>query len=204
MPLLPGEIRITGAGYDPTVGKVHLLLRLSPHLESPPAADGSGPVLQRPADSPHRPQSLAGDGRPHGSGPDRRCRQKPDLNLEQLQQRYPRQREIPFDSRRRMMTVVLDWRDDLWPQTFPQQPEPRWPLPKEPPWRWCATASSILRDGTVGESAAHEDWQQVVEANDALARQGFRVLGLAIRPGGEALREMKAQDWSRNWSLSSA
>jgi magnesium-transporting ATPase (P-type) len=25
-------------------------------------------------------------------------------------------------------------------------------------------------------------------------RQGFRVLGLAIRPGGEELREMKAQD----------
>jgi P-type E1-E2 ATPase len=34
----------------------------------------------------------------------------------------------------------------------------------------------------------------VVEANDALARQGFRVLGLAARPGGEELREMKAQE----------
>jgi magnesium-transporting ATPase (P-type) len=33
---------------------------------------------------------------------------KSGLNLEELHQRSPRLRELPFDSRRRMMTVVVD------------------------------------------------------------------------------------------------
>ncbi len=35
---------------------------------------------------------------------------KAGLNPEELQRQSPRVREIPFDSRRRMMTVVLEWR----------------------------------------------------------------------------------------------
>ncbi|PSN10935.1 HAD family hydrolase, partial [filamentous cyanobacterium CCP5] len=56
---------------------------------------------------------------------------------------------------------------------------------------------SILRDGAIAE-LQHQDWENVVAANDAFARQGFRVLGLAVRPGGPELQDMKAQDLEQN------
>jgi potassium/sodium efflux P-type ATPase len=189
--LLPGEIRITGAGYDPTVGKVHLLpdspLSWKAHLLLTGAALCSNARLIH-LTAPSRWQEM---GDPTEAALIVAAA-KAGLNLEQLQQRYPRQREIPFDSRRRMMTVVLHWQDHLWPQTSPQQPT-QVAFTKGAPLEVVRHCQHILRDGTVGD-LSHEDWQQVVEANDALARQGFRVLGLAIRPGGEELREMKAQD----------
>lgn len=113
------------------------------------------------------------------------------LVSEDLQQRYSRQREIPFDSRRRMMTVVLDWQADLWPDTFPQATQVA--FTKGAPLEVVRHCQSILRNGTAGK-LGHDDWEQVVAANDSFARQGFRVLGLAARPGGDELRDMKAQD----------
>ncbi|PSN11052.1 HAD family hydrolase, partial [filamentous cyanobacterium CCP5] len=115
-----GHIAVTGAGYDPTVGQMHLSddspLTWKAHLLLLGAALCSNARLTH-LTAPSRWQEM---GDPTEAALIVAAA-KAGLNLEQLQQRYPRQREIPFDSRRRMMTVVLDWRDDLWPQTFPQQ-----------------------------------------------------------------------------------
>jgi Ca2+-transporting ATPase len=96
-----------------------------------------------------------------------------------------------------MMTVVLDWQADLWPDTFPQATQAtqatQVAFTKGAPLEVVRHCQNILRNGTAGK-LGHDDWEQVVAANDSFARQGFRVLGLATRPGGAELRDMKAQD----------
>ena len=189
--LPPGEIRITGAGYDPTTGKVHL-------PEASPLAWKVRLLLTGAAlCSNARLIHLTAPSRWQEMGDPTEAAlivaaAKAGLNLEQLQQRYPRQREIPFDSRRRMMTVVLDWQDNLWPDSSPQEVS-HVAFTKGAPLEVVRHCQSILQDG-VPNPLGHDDWQQVVAANDSLARQGFRVLGLALRPGGADLQAMKAQN----------
>ncbi|MFQ4136157.1 cation-translocating P-type ATPase [Nodosilinea sp. PGN35] len=188
--LLPGQIRVTGAGYDPTVGQVHLPpdspLTGKLHLLLTGAALCSNARL-RHLTAPSRWQEI-GDPTEAALVV---VAAKAGLNVEDLQQRYPRQREIPFDSRRRMMTVVLDGGTDLWPSTFPQG-HSQVAFTKGAPLEVVRHCQHILRDGAV-EDLGHGDWEQVVAANDSFARQGFRVLGLAARPG-DRLQNMKAQD----------
>lgn len=197
--LLLGQIRITGAGYDPTVGQVHLppgspltwkvnlLLTGTALCSNARLAHLTAPSRWQEMGDPTEAALIVAAA-------------KAGLNVEALQQRYPRQHEIPFDSQRRMMTVVLDGHDDLWPAALSQAiPHP---LPHETalvaftkgaPLEVVRHCQSILRNGTV-VALTHADWEQVVTANDSFARQGFRVLGLAIRPGSAALKDMKAQD----------
>lgn len=186
-----GHIRITGAGYDPTVGQVHLppdspLAWKTQLLLTGAALCSNARLIHLTA--PSRWQEM---GDPTEAALIVAAA-KAGLNVEELQQRYPRRREIPFDSRRRMMTVVLDWHDDLWPQTFPQNVV-QVAFTKGAPLEVVRHCRHILRDGTMRD-LNHTDWEQVVAANDDLARQGFRVLGLALRPGGDQLQDMKAQD----------
>ncbi|MFH7241895.1 MAG: cation-translocating P-type ATPase [Spirulina sp.] len=195
MELLPGQIRITGAGYDPTVGQVHLPqdspLTWKVNLLLTGAALCSNARLTH-LTAPSRWQEM---GDPTEAALIVAAA-KAGLNVEVLQQRYPRQREIPFDSRRRMMTVVLDGHEDLWPPTLSQtnpQTADLVAITKGAPLEVVRHCQSILRDGTV-VPLTHADWEQVVAANDHFARQGFRVLGLAIRPGSADLKDMKAQD----------
>ncbi len=100
------------------------------------------------------------------------------------QSSHPRRREIPFDSHRRRMSVLVDWRageDDL-PAGL------AWPLGGQ---------ALLLTKGAPIEVLAHcESWltahgsealdgerrQSVIAANDAMARRGFRVIGVALRP----------------------
>ncbi len=189
--LLPGEIRVTGAGYDPTVGQVHLPtdspLTWKAHLLLTGAALCSNARLIH-LTTPSRWQEM---GDPTEAALIVAAA-KAGLNLEELQKRYPRQREIPFDSRRRMMTVVLAWSGDLGAAILPEQSS-HMAFTKGAPLEVVRHCASMLRGGHI-EPLNHDDWQQVVTANDTLARQGFRVLGLALRPGGETLRDMKAQD----------
>lgn len=189
--LLPGQIRVTGAGYDPTVGQVHLPpdspLTWKLHLLLTGAALCSNARL-RHLTTPSRWQEI---GDPTEAAL-LVVAAKAGLNVEELQQRYPRQREIPFDSRRRMMTVVLDGWTDLWPDTFPTQAD-LVAFTKGAPLEVVRHCQTLLRNGTLAD-LTHADWEQVVAANDSFARQGFRVLGLAARPGGAELRDMKAQD----------
>jgi Ca2+-transporting ATPase len=188
---LPGQIRITGAGYDPTVGQVHLPkdspLTWKVNLLLTGAALCSNARLTH-LTAPSRWQEM---GDPTEAALIVAAA-KAGLNVEDLQQRCPRQREIPFDSRRRMMTVVLDWQQNLWPQTFSQDAS-QVAFTKGAPLEVVRHCQTVLRDGTASP-LGHSDWEQVVAANDALARQGYRVLGLAARPGGEDLTDMKAQD----------
>ena len=189
--LLPGAIRITGAGYDPTVGQMHLPpqspLTWKAHLLLTGAALCSNARLIH-LTAPSRWQEM---GDPTEAALIVAAA-KAGLNLEDLQRRYPRQREIPFDSRRRMMTVVLDWQDTLWPEAQPQ-PISQVAFTKGSPLEVVRHCHRILQDDTV-VPLTHTAWQQVVAANDGLARQGFRVLGLALRPGGSDLSVLKAQD----------
>ncbi len=195
MERLPGQIRITGAGYDPTVGQVHLPpnspLIWKVHLLLTGAALCSNARLTH-LTAPSRWQEI---GDPTEAAL-LVAAAKAGLNVEVLQQRYPRQREIPFDSRRRMMTVVLAGHDDLWPPALSATNPRKADLvafTKGAPLEVVRHCQSILRDGTVAP-LTHADWEQVVAANDYFARQGFRVLGLAIRPGSADLKDMKAQD----------
>lgn len=188
--LLPGQIRVTGAGYDPTLGRVHLP-QDSPlignlHLLLTGAALCSNARL-RHLTTPSRWQEI---GDPTEAAL-LVVAAKAGLNVEELQQRYPRQREIPFDSRRRMMTVVLDGGVALWPCPLPTQAECV-AVTKGAPLEVVRHCQTLLRNGTLTE-LTHADWEQVVAANDSFARQGFRVLGLAARPGDQ-LQDMKAQD----------
>ncbi len=118
---------------------------------------------------------------------------KADFDLEEIQQQYPRQREVPFDSRRRMMTVVLDWQkadEGLTTLTLDKNglPPTNLAFTKGAPLEVLRSCQSILKAGQVIELTSG-DRQMVTEANDNYAREGFRVLGLAVRGGNQSLLE---------------
>lgn len=109
---------------------------------------------------------------------------KAGLDLEALQQRSPRLREIPFDSRRRMMTVVLDWQDsNLWAKDAPYVS-----FTKGAPVEVVQRCRYVLQDRH-SHKMSTADRDQVVAMNDQLASQGYRVLGVAVRQGGTELLE---------------
>jgi Ca2+-transporting ATPase len=185
--LPPHLIQVTGAGYDPTDGivqmpadyeaawKVRLLLI--------GAALCSNARLMHP--SPNRWQEI---GDPTEAAL-LVVAAKAGLNLESLQHQFPRLREVPFDSRRRMMTVVLDWRSsDIWMSTIPHLA-----ITKGAPLEVLRHCRSILRNGTI-KDLTQTVGDEVIAVNDDLARQGFRVLGLAARRGDETLRTLRAQE----------
>ncbi|MBU6228358.1 MAG: cation-transporting P-type ATPase [Cyanobacteria bacterium REEB459] len=189
--LLPGQIRVTGSGYDPTAGQIHL------PPQSPLAWKANVLLTGAALCSNARLIHLTAPSRWQEMGDPTEAAlivaaAKAGLNLEQLQQRYPRQREIPFDSRRRMMTVVLSWPGYNCPSPL-FQGESLMVFTKGAPLEVVRHCQTILRDGVVGDLSP-QAWQEVVNANDVLSRQGFRVLGLAARRGGEELRDSKAQD----------
>jgi Ca2+-transporting ATPase len=152
-------IEVTGAGYDPSSGKVNIPQDSETAWKAKVLLIGS---------------ALCSNAK---------------LNLEELQKQYPRLRELPFDSRRLMMTVVLNWQDsELW-----SSPSPNLAFTKGAPLEVLKHCHWILRDGK-SQELTHDYWDEVVKANDDLARQGFRVLGLAARQGGQELLDLKAQD----------
>jgi Ca2+-transporting ATPase len=55
----------------------------------------------------------------------------------------------------------------------------------------------ILRNGSI-QDLTQTDWDEAVQANDNLARQGFRVLGLAVREGSQELLNLRAQELEQN------
>lgn len=101
------------------------------------------------------------------------------LDPAELQRLHPRQREIPFDSHRRRMTVLVSWPD--------------------PPLAIAAGDSLVITKGAPLEVLERCDaWLtpagsepldarrrlSVVAANDDLAARGFRVIGVALRAAG--------------------
>ncbi len=125
------------------------------------------------------------------------------LTPEEQQRRHPRRREIPFDSHRRRMTVVVDWNpgaDDL-PQVAapPAEASPAAPTPralvitKGAPLEVLEHCSGWIT-AAGGEGLDADRRRQVVAANDALAARGFRVLALALRSGGASLDDVPGED----------
>jgi Ca2+-transporting ATPase len=180
-------IEVTGAGYDPAVGtvaipnasevawKVRLLLL--------GAALCSNARLMHP--SPNRWQEI---GDPTEAAL-LVVAAKAGLNLDTIPTQYPRRREVPFDSRRRMMTVVVDWPSaDDWTNQSPMLA-----ITKGAPIEVLRHCRYLLRDGH-SQDLTSTLGDEVIAVNDRLARQGFRVLGLAVRPGEESLSHLRSQD----------
>jgi len=185
-------IEVTGAGYDPTTGKVlipsdlvaswqvDLLLTGAALCSNARLIHLTAPSRWQEIGDPTEAALLVAAA-------------KAGLNLEQLQRQFPRLREVPFDSRRRMMTVVLDWQSSqLWASELPNLG-----LTKGAPLEVLRHCQSILQDGTVRD-LSQADWDEVVAANDELARQGFRVLGVAARQGDKQLLELRSQELEQN------
>lgn len=204
LPRLPGDndaldqvpiIEVTGVGYDPTAGSVCL-----PEAQS----------LQHQVQLLLAGLALCSNARlMHLEGPSRWeeigdpteaalvvAAIKGGLHMARLQQQNPRQREVPFDSRRRLMTVVLDW-------TLPgltTTDAPYLSFTKGAPLELLRHCQSILDHGQIQPLTAAAR-QQVVTMNDILARQGYRVLGLAARQGGPDLLALRSQDLEHRLTL---
>jgi potassium/sodium efflux P-type ATPase len=185
-------IEVTGAGYDPTIGQVNLpsdqaigwktnlLLIGSALCSNARLVHLTAPSRWQEIGDPTEAALLVAAA-------------KAGLNLEKLQQQLPRQREIPFDSRRLMMTVVLNWQaSEIWPSELPYLA-----FTKGAPLEVLKHCNRILHNSTEQE-LTHAAWDNVVQANDDLARQGFRVLGLATRQGAQELLDLKAQELEQN------
>lgn len=193
--IAPTLIDVTGAGYDPTAGTVQFpadatatwITRL---LLSGAALCSNARLIH--LTTPSRWQEM---GDPTEAAL-LVAAAKAGLNLEQLQQQLPRLREVPFDSRRRMMTVVLDWRAaTLWRGDLPHLA-----FTKGAPLEVLRHCTSLLRNGESVELTEAER-QQVIAANDGLAQQGFRVLGVAARRGGVEMLEQHSQEVEQNLSF---
>jgi len=186
--LTNGLIEVTGAGYDPSSGTVPIPADSEAAWKAQVLLIGSALCSNAKLvhlNSPSRWQEI---GDPTEAAL-LVVAEKAGLNLEALQKQYPRLRELPFDSRRLMMTVVVHWQgSELW-----SSPSPHLAFTKGAPLEVLKHCHWILRDGKPQE-LTHDDWDEVVRANDDLARQGFRVLGLAARQGGQELLDLKAQD----------
>ena len=122
----------------------------------------------------------------------------------ELQQRHRRLRELPFDSHRRRMTVLVEWSpgDDDLPlalssaittaMAVDEATRPLLTLTKGAPLEvlqscdgWITAAGAIPLSETMR--------QQVVQANDRLACKGYRVIAVAIRPGDASLRAVEPE-----------
>jgi Ca2+-transporting ATPase len=180
-------IEVTGVGYDPNTGKIIL----PPESQSQQQVELLlvGSALCSNAHLIHPP----GTSRWQEIGDPTEAALlvaalKANLKLEDIQKRYPRLREVPFDSRRRMMTVVLDWQNsELLPNEAPYLS-----FTKGAPLEVLRHCHWILRHGEIQE-LTKGDRQQIITANDHLAQKGFRVLGVAIRKGGQKLLESTPQ-----------
>lgn len=107
-----------------------------------------------------------------------------------LQRRFPRCRESPFDSHRRRMSVVIV-RQEPWPG-LPLSSEDRLVITKGAPLEVLRRCSARLTPAGQ-ERLSEQTRQQATEANDTLASRGFRVIAVALRPGGAELEGLNVE-----------
>ncbi|BDA67680.1 cation-transporting ATPase, E1-E2 type [Calothrix sp. PCC 7716] len=120
---------------------------------------------------------------------------KAKLNLEDLQTNFPRVREVPFDSCRRMMSVLLKNNASL-NNSIPEENLQTQSLPlnsliiytKGAPLDVLEHSRFILHSGQ-NQELTETQRSEIKAANDELASQGYRVLAVAIRIGGTELQE---------------
>ncbi|GAB4231024.1 MAG: cation-transporting P-type ATPase [Stanieria sp.] len=185
LPTTTSEIEVTGVGYEPageildtneTREQVNLLLAGAALCSNARLIHLTQPSRWQEIGDPTEAALLV-------------AAIKAGLQPEELQKSSPRVREVPFDSRRRMMTVVLDWQlEKLW-----QKKHTYLSFTKGAPLEVLRHCQYIYRNGQI-EELTQSDRSIVTAANDQLARQGFRVLGIAVREGnGELLQLTSAQ-----------
>jgi calcium-translocating P-type ATPase len=115
--------------------------------------------------------------------------QEHQLDVESLRQRYPRRRELPFDSNRRRMSVVVE-----------ADGEQLLLITKGAPVEMIAQCSAA-RTAAGTAPLDGEQRRLALEANDALASRGYRVLAVAQRIGDQALLSDRAEDLERDLAL---
>ena len=114
------------------------------------------------------------------------------------QRRFPRRRELPFDSHRRRMTVVIEQAEAI--TNLPLPPGRQLAITKGAPLEVLQRCGTWLSpDGLLPLTDAAR--QEAVRANDALASRGFRVIGVALRPGGVELQELEPEALEDNLAL---
>ncbi len=201
------EIEVTGVGYDPTgavqipiqkqTPQVHLLLAGAALCCNARLNHLPGSAQWQEVGDPTEAALLV-------------VALKAGLNLEALQHQSPRVREVPFDSHRRMMTVVLNSSSVPIPSPWSWVKEPE---PVDDHLKTQDSSHQIFTKGSLLDVLQHcrsllQDGQvialtetkrsEVAAANDELARQGYRVLGIAIRQGGNELLEQDTDTLERN------
>jgi Ca2+-transporting ATPase len=196
------EITVTGIGYDPTGGEVQVP---AGRMESQVKLLLAGSALCSNA----RLNHPAGSSQWQEIGDPTEAALlvaalKKKLNLEELQRQLKRTQEVPFDSRRRMMSVVLQrssdnsglgfelegQSDNLKPLTAPYLI-----FTKGSPLDVLQHCKQILKDGHIEELSAAER-AEVTAVNDGFASRGYRVLGVATRQKEEQPQD--AQELEQN------
>lgn len=175
------QINVTGVGYEPK-GEVEIS---SPEYESQVRLMLAGAALCSNARLNHPPNShqwqAVGDPTEAALLV---AAIKAGLNLEELQHQVPRVREIPFDSHRRMMTVLLEGQLS-WENTENSQ---YLIFTKGAPLD-VLQHSRYLWHKEEKPELTETQREEIVAANDQLASQGYRVLGIATRQGSAELNQ---------------
>ncbi|MBI3966328.1 MAG: cation-transporting P-type ATPase, partial [Chloroflexi bacterium] len=110
--------------------------------------------------------------------------QKAGVGSNQIGAMAPRIHELPFDSRRKMMSVLLRWSvPDLLPN-----PQSYVVFTKGAPLEVLRRSRHLLADGQL-RCLSESDRAEVVAANDTFAGLGLRVLGIGFRTGGAELAD---------------
>lgn len=100
--------------------------------------------------------------------------QKGNIDLDSLNQNYPRIMELPFDSRRKRMTTIHQSREMLDGST-------RIAFVKGAPKEIMELCSRCY-DGSSSRPMEQADREAIMQANDTYAKDGLRVLAVAYRP----------------------
>ena len=122
---------------------------------------------------------------------------------------FPRLRELPFDSHRRRMTVVVEatagepWQELLHPLQPPAAPgggcQPL-AITKGAPLEVLRLCNAWLGPAGI-EPLTGPARQRAVQANDALAGRGFRVIAVALRLGDGALLQLAPEELEQDLVL---
>ncbi|MEB3294301.1 MAG: cation-transporting P-type ATPase [Synechococcales bacterium] len=170
-----GEVTVTGIGYDPTAG----------HLEIP-ATELNDPIEQLMTlailccNAQVKRQAQSSQWQAVGDPTEAALvvvGLKAGVDLDKLTVTLPRVREIPFDSMRRRMSVVIDT------QRSPHFANaPYLMIMKGAPLEVLEACNQVQIDGSV-QRLTSDLRSQIAQNNDRFASQGYRVLGVALRSG---------------------
>lgn len=191
------EITVTGVGYDPTGGEVQVAderMKSQVKLLLAGAALCSNARLNHPVGTSQWKE--IGDPTEAALLV---AALKQGLKLEDLQRQLDRIHEVPFDSLRRMMSVVLKRTGEdsglgfeLDRQSAKPKPltAPNLIVTKGSPLDVLNCCQQIIKDGTIVELSAAAR-SEVTATNDRFASRGYRVLGIAAREQAEQSQDTK-------------